>query len=166
MNRCRYPALSTVRKAAAYTLKVHETQLYADISGGSLVFTLPRVDEAQGNTYWFEIAAAAAAGAAPNTATIRDQKDSKAYPGPMVLRRKGQYAWARSNGEAWEIGGSGGGLVFPRKYFHEQFTTCPMYATKAGGAHSATAENVMAGGSGMRFSYQGIVGQTLTPAWL
>jgi hypothetical protein len=156
----------TVTKTTTYQMKSTDLVVNASISGGSWTLTLPPVGEAEGTTFTINCTAGAT-NAAPNTLSINDKGDSLRWNGIIKLRRPGQSAVLTSDGTTWRRDYiRNGQQVLPAdKYVHEMFETMPTQGTKAGGAPSATLENVLRCGSGMEFSWIAIVGQTLMPTW-
>lgn len=158
----------TVYKTTTYSMAVSDLHLRANTAAGAWTLTLPSVVESEGYSYVITLDAGAAAGAAPNTLTIKDRGDSERWVGNIRLNRPGQYVTLTSDGRTWILDDAAVGVPTQvRKGFYEMFELGFTTADAAdGGPPAATGKHILITGGGNVFTYNNIVGQTLTgPAW-
>lgn len=152
-----------------YAMRARDLVISADTSGGAWTLTLPPVHEAAGLLYTIKLRVGAAAGAAPNALTIRQQgSGSVRWMGNILLRRPGQVVSLLSDGEQWHRVYASTGVKVPQsKGFHEMWELPFVVADAAdGGPPAATGKHMITCASGNVFTMNSIVGQTLTgPAW-
>jgi len=152
-------------------MKVTDTDLRVDISGGNVTITLPPVSEAPGIPYTIRVSAARA-GAAPYALTITHKSDSSNWNGNIQLFRDGQMVELVSDGERWhKLYIVSGAPRYYEKYIHEMFKVPFTLANgNVGGGPLGTAGsiNTLLMANGNYFNYVPLGGgQTLLgPIWV